>query len=105
MTIGGVGISPTAIGNAIAAGSVATAESKVRKAEEAMRKASKEWDAFGAGSVVKAVNSGRTLSAAEMTELLVGIYRLVRGTASVLAAEQAALAAVVQSLQVLNRVK
>ena len=40
-----------------------------------------------------------------MTELVVGIYRLVRGTASVLAAEQAALGAVVQALQVLNRVK
>ncbi|MBL8212129.1 MAG: hypothetical protein JNK87_15540 [Bryobacterales bacterium] len=37
--------------------------------------------------------------------LVVGIYRLVRGTASVLAAEQAALGAVVQALQVINRVK
>lgn len=105
MTIGGAGISPVMIGNAIAAGSVADAEAKVRKAEEVMRKASKEWDAFGSGSVVKAVNSGRTLSGAEVTELLVGIYRLVRGTASVLAAEQAALGAVVQALRVVNRVK
>lgn len=105
MTIGGAGIRPTTIGNAIAAGSVADAEAKVRKAEEVMRKASKEWEAFGSGSVVRAVNSGQALSPAEMTELVVGIYRLVRGTASVLAAEQAALGAVVQALQVVNRVK
>lgn len=105
MTIGGVGISPTKIVDTIAAGSVADAEAKVRKAEEAMRKASQEWNAFGSGSVVKAVNSGRALSAAEMTELMVGIYRLVRGTASVLAAEQAALGAVVQALRVVHRVK
>ncbi len=103
--IGGAGLSPTKIANAVAAGSVAEAEAKVRKAEEAMRKASKEWETFASGSIAKAVNSGRALTGAELTDLALGIYRLVRGTATVLSAEHAALGAVVQALQVVNRVK
>jgi len=69
MTIAGIGISPTGIVHAVASGSLAEAEAKLRKAEDALRHASKEWEAFGSGPAVKAVNSGRALSPKETTDL------------------------------------
>ena len=79
--------------------SVAVAEAKVKNAEDVMRRASKEWEAFTSGHVVTELNSGRAMTTDDLTDLIIGVVKLVRGTASVLSAEQAALAAVVQALK------
>ncbi|MBS1827554.1 MAG: hypothetical protein JST93_19720 [Acidobacteria bacterium] len=83
--------------------SVAVAEAKVKNAQEVMRRASKEWEAFTSGPVVTELNSGRAMDTVDLTDLIVGVVKLVRGTASVLAAEQAALMAVVDALKAAKR--
>ena len=102
MTITGFQISPTSIANAVTTSSLADAEAKLRKVEETLRNASKEWEAFTKGKEASAVNSGRTLSQTELTRMIVGVFKLVRGTASVLSAEHAAVTAVLQSIKSVN---
>ena len=102
MTLTGIGINPTTIINTVAAGSLAEAEAKLKNIDDVMRMASKEWEAFTAKPAAKAFNAGRALSTKECTELVVGVIKLVRGTVSVLVAEQAALAATLQALKTVN---
>lgn len=83
--------------------SVAVAEAKVKNAQDVMRRASKEWEAFTSGNTVAALNSGRSMTTDDLTDLIIGVVKLVRGTASVLAAEQAALTAVVDALKAVKR--
>jgi hypothetical protein len=67
-----------------------------------LHKASSEWETFVSGSVVKAYNTGKTLSPVELATLTVGVYKLVRGTAAIILAEQAALSAVLQAVKSVN---
>jgi hypothetical protein len=102
MNITGIRISPTSIANAVTTNSLADAEAKLRKVEETLRQASKDWETFTGGKEANAVNAGRSLSQTELTKLIIGVYKLVRGTAAVLSAEHAAMTAVLQSVKSVN---
>lgn len=102
MTMTGFNLSPTVIANAVASGSLSEAEAKLKNVEEVLQKASKEWEKFTSGENVRAFNAGRPLSSKQLTDLVVGVYHLVRGAAMVLSAEHAALTATVQALKSVN---
>jgi len=102
MTITGLRISPTTIAGAVAAGSVADAEAKLKNVEDTLHRASAEWVAFTSSADVKAINAGRTLSSDQTASLITGLFKLIRGTATVISAEHAALVSVVQALKSVN---